>query len=297
MYPAELLNLFPPFPKSNMVFVAISFDPQFNSRWTEVLLPAVSKVLINNEALFAHKVNLASKNDSLITEIVKNISECRLFIGDISTIGYLPITGTTNKPIRNSNVLYEVGLAHACRLPEEVILLRSDNDQLDFDISGVRVHQYNPDNLEGSIEIVVNLVVQALKSIDDRKRISVENATKSLDVTMYFLLQESISDIPHPSTRTMREVMSNTERITAINRLLSLGMFETVFKELTPELFQGASNEVASYRVTPFGRAVLMRVREKNNFNNSFIDFMKTEDGKKMRGEIYSQSNNSNQPI
>lgn len=242
MYPAELLNLFPPFPKTNMVFVAMSFDPKFNSRWDKVLLPAVSRVGANGEEkLFAHRVDLAIKNDSLITEIVKNISECRLFIGDISTIGF---NGNANKPIRNSNVLYEIGIAHACRLPEEVILLRSDDDQLDFDISGVRVHRYDPDNLEDAIELVTNLTSQALKSIDDRKRISVESATKSLDVTMFYLLQESITNIPHPSTNTMGEVLSNTERISAINRLLNLGMFEIEFKEFTPELFQGPANEI-----------------------------------------------------
>lgn len=282
MYPAELLNLFPPFPKTNMVFVAMSFDPKFKARWTEILFPAASKVSVNNKELFAHRVDLANKNDSLITEIVKNISECRLFIGDVSTIGYLPINDNNKKPVRNSNVLYEVGLAHACRLHEEVILLRSDDDQLDFDISGVRVHTYNPDNLEESVELVVELMLQALKSIDDRKRISVENATKSVDVTMYYLLQESIKNIPHPSTNTMREVLSNAERVTAINRLLNLGMFETEFKEFTPELFQGPANEVACYRVTHFGRAVLMSIREKNNFNNAVADYMKTEEGRKL---------------
>ena len=281
MYPAELLNLFPPFPKTNMVFVAMSFDPKFNAKWTEILSPAASKVMVNNEALFAHRVDLANKNDSLITEIVKNISESKLFVGDISTVGYLPINGNTNKPVRNANVLYEVGLAHACRLPEEVILLRSDNDQLDFDISGVRVHRYNPDNIEESIESVVNLMLEALKSIDDRKRISVENASRSVDVTMYYLLQESLKNIPHPSTRTMGEVLSNTERVTAINRLLGLSMFETVFKECTPELFKGPANEVASYKITHFGRAVLMNIREKNNFNNAITDYLKTEEGRK----------------
>jgi len=282
MYPAELLNLFPSYPKTNMVFVAMSFDKIFNSRWEKILLPAASKVLVNNEPLFSHRVDLGNKNDSLITEIVKNISEARLFVGDVSSIGYLPVSDNANKPIRNANVLYEVGIAHACRLPEEVILIRSDNDQLDFDISGVRVHNYNPDNIDESIDTLVNLMLEALKSIDDRRRISVENASKSVDVTMYYLLQESLKNIPHPSTQTMGEVLSNTERVTAINRLLSLGMFETEFKEFTPELFQGPANEIAHYRVTPFGNAVLMNIREKNNFNNAVTGYLKTKEGREL---------------
>lgn len=128
MYPNELLNLFPAFPRTNMVFVAMSFDDIFFSRWKEFIKPAASKITVGSERLRAHRVDLTRKNDSLITEIVKNISECRLFLADISTIGYLPIDAHKNKPIRNANVLYEVGIAHACRLPEEVILLRSDNE-------------------------------------------------------------------------------------------------------------------------------------------------------------------------
>jgi len=148
----------------------------------------------------------------------------------------------------------------------------------------VRVHKYDPDNIEESIELVSNLISQALKSVDDRKRILVENTTKLLDVTMYFLLQQAIKDIPHPSTQTMRDVLSNTERITAINRMLGLGMLEAIFKELTPELFNSPANEAASYRITPFGNAVLMRVREKNNFNDALCGFIKTEEGKKVFG-------------
>ena len=79
----------------------------------------------------------------------------------------------------------------------------------------------------------------------------------------------------------MGEVLSNNERVTAINRLLDLSMFETVFKEFTPELFKCPANEVASYKITHFGRAVLMNIREKNNFNNAITDYLKTEDGRK----------------
>ena len=45
----------------------------------------------------------------------------------------------------NANVLYEVGLAHALRAPEQVLLFRSDADPLLFDVSGIRVHTYDPD--------------------------------------------------------------------------------------------------------------------------------------------------------
>lgn len=294
MYPGELLNLFPPFPRTNMVFVAMSFDDAFSPRWTEVIEPAASKIKVNNEQLSAHRVDLANKNDSLITEIVKNISECRLFLADISTIGYLPIDAGKNKPVRNVNVLYEVGIAHASRLPEEVILLRSDKDPLDFDIAGVRVHRYDPENKKQAIEVVTNLIMSSLKSIDDRKHIAVEKAVQALDVTMYFLLQESLVDIQHPGMQTMKDVLSNIERLAAINRMLSSGLFKAKFKELTPDTFDMPFNEVISYVSTPFGRSVLAKAREKNNFNEAFKAFVKTEKGKtvlrKNQGEKENKS-------
>ena len=59
--------------------------------------------------------------------------------------------GTVNgHPMRNDNVLYEVGLAHAARLPAEVVLFRSDRDQLMVDVVNIRVNSYDPDRDPGA---------------------------------------------------------------------------------------------------------------------------------------------------
>ena len=63
--------------------------------------PAVSGVAVD-----AHVVS-----DSLLTQILDGIVRCRVFLADVSAIGTL-----AGKPIRDANVLYEVGLAHATRL-------------------------------------------------------------------------------------------------------------------------------------------------------------------------------------
>lgn len=79
----------------------------------------------------------------------------------------------------------------------------------------------------------------------------------------------------------MGNVLANTGKISAINRMLALGLFETKFKELTPEILSSPVNEVACYRITPFGNAVLSRVREKNNFNNVISEYLTSDEGKK----------------
>ena len=278
MYPGELLNLFPPYPRTNMVFVAMSFDDEFKHIWEEVIKPSVSKARFKEEQLFAHRVDIETKSDSIITEIVKNISECRLFLADVSTVGNIPIDpengNPDSKPVRSANVFYEVGIAHACRLPEEVILLRSDKDTLDFDIANVRVHKYDPSNKEKAIEDIKNLINGSLKSIDDRKQIAVELAVQKLDPMMFNLLHvATLKNIPHPPFEELAHALSNAQRIDAINRLLGSGMFKTIFKEFTPDTFEGPLNEFASYIATPFGTSVYMKARELTNFNKAFIAF------------------------
>jgi hypothetical protein len=145
MYPAEILNLFLPFARTNQVFVAMSFDKRFDWAWDRVFRPAIADLLVDRTPLSAFRVNLSRKSDSIITEIVQNIAQCRLVLADISTTGWSRSSVRRSRPIRNSNVMYELGIAHAARLPEEVIIVRTDADHLDFDIAGVRVHQYPAD--------------------------------------------------------------------------------------------------------------------------------------------------------
>lgn len=40
VYPQNLFALYPPFPRYNTVFVAMSFAPQFANRWARVISPA-----------------------------------------------------------------------------------------------------------------------------------------------------------------------------------------------------------------------------------------------------------------
>jgi hypothetical protein len=143
MYPLDLFTLFPPFPRTNMVFVAMSFDERFDSLYDDVFSQAASRVTFDGQPLFTHRVNLAKKGDSIITEILKHVSECRVVLADITTLGWLRNRWLRRvRVVRGANVLYEIGLAHSARLPEEVIVVRGDADELDFDISGVRVHRY-----------------------------------------------------------------------------------------------------------------------------------------------------------
>ncbi len=57
-----------------------------------------------------------------------------MILADVSVVGHDSKTGD---PYRNGNVMYEVGLALACRQPGEVLLVRDDKAPFLFDVSTV----------------------------------------------------------------------------------------------------------------------------------------------------------------
>lgn len=66
--------------------------------------------------------------------IVDGIAHSQMVLADVSTIGHDSKTGI---PYRNANVMYEVGIALACRQSSEVLLIRDDHDKFLFDVSTV----------------------------------------------------------------------------------------------------------------------------------------------------------------
>jgi len=266
VYPLNVFSLFPPFPREDRVFVAMSFDTRFDRRWAEVIMPGVRDVDVNGAALEPYRVDARRVSDSVLTEILTGISNSRLFFADLTTMGCAQA-----RPIRNGNVMYEVGLAHAVRLPEEVILFRSDTDPLLFDVANIRVNEYDPD---GSPELAGQKVTDALKAalreVELQKHLAVQRAVASLDYSSCRALLHANAEarlIRHPLTRTVRDVVSNVSRINAIHRLLDLRAISAQYAEVTPDTFaqmaDGPAEEIVKYQVTAFGEAVIAEVARR----------------------------------
>lgn len=116
------------------VFVAMSFDERYAERFTKVIEPACKRVTVEGRPLRARRVDLSRNGDSILTEIMDGIGHACVVLADVSIIGR---DSVTSKGFRNANVLYEVGLALACRTPAEVLLVRDDDESLLFDVSSV----------------------------------------------------------------------------------------------------------------------------------------------------------------
>lgn len=238
----------------------MSFDERFQPRWRDVIVPAVSNIEIDEVPLEAFRVDARRMSDSIVTEILQGISQHLIVLADVTTIGYVG-----DRPIRNANVLYEVGIAHAVRLPVEVVLFRSDSDELLFDIANIRVNSYEPDeNPEAARKLVRDSIASALQEVDLQRHLAVGRAVESLDYPSWLILAQAqdAQGINHPPTRTMGQALGNADRIRAIARLLDLGAIKTEYRRVTTELLQTTADEpgeaMLRYRATAFGSAIFM---------------------------------------
>lgn len=264
MYPLDILTLFPPFPRENKIFVVMSFADEFQPRWENVIAPAIESVEFEGITLQAHRVDNRKVSDSIVTEIVTGISNYRLIFADISS------HFVENRiAVRNGNVMYEVGIAHAVRLPEEVLLFRSDREPLLFDVANVRINRYDPDGQpEEARQGVEGAIRNALLEVDNRRHLSVQRTLDTVDFqTLGILLAINAqpSGITPPKVRTMRDVMNAVGEGRGILRVLELGLVRAELVDMgtqVPDADADAEDNMR-YRITPFGKVVVEAAHER----------------------------------
>jgi hypothetical protein len=118
----------------DQVFVAMSFEEKFKERYEMVIKPAIEAEPISDISLRAYRVDNSKTGDSILIDIIDGIAHSRLVLADVSVIDEGRYKET---PIRNGNVMYEVGVALACRMPSEVLLVRDDKKKFLFDVSTI----------------------------------------------------------------------------------------------------------------------------------------------------------------
>jgi hypothetical protein len=249
MYPAHVFSLYPPFARDKRAFVAMSFDPVLGRRWSEVIAPAITDCGVEPCRVDASKIS-----DSILTDILKAISNAKLIVADVSVIG----------GVRNANVMYEVGLAHAVREPHEVILFRSDEQPLLFDIATVRVNRYDPDgNPEQAKETIPAAITDALAEHQLQRSMTVERTASMIDaVSLEVMISAGDKEgLTHPALRTPEEVIEDSAVVQAIPRLIELGVIESTFPKS-----EGPINGDA-----PFREMVRDRIRYRSTFFGDLV--------------------------
>ena len=188
MHPQTFLKTFWRLEMRQTVFVAMSFAPQYQTRFDAVLAPAIRSITIGGVALEPHRVDISKNGDSILTEISDGIAHSRLVLADVSSIGKDSVTG---RPYRNANVLYEVGLALACRHSSEVLLIRDDHDDFLFDVSTIPHKTIDFTNIESARTILIQELLGRLKEQKFHLDARVQNAVHSLSAEEVTLLKQT----------------------------------------------------------------------------------------------------------
>jgi len=173
MFPKIFIDYFREYDRTNEVFVAMPFENAFKKRWESIFVPAIRRARLE-----PYKVDENRTSDSIIIEILQGIGRAKLILADIS---FQDIASKISGP--NPNVMYELGIAQAIRLPEEVIVLR-DNlspSPTAFDILHIRYHEYNPEDIDSSISLVSELLEGALRTAQVFRDQFVDKVLNQLD--------------------------------------------------------------------------------------------------------------------
>jgi hypothetical protein len=204
-------------------------------------------------------------SDSILTEIVVAIANARLILADVTTLHILD-----GHVARNANVFYEVGIAHAARLPEEVLLFRSDHDVITFDIANIRVNSYDPDDKPVEAQqVVAEAISDALREIDLRRSLTVQRAIDSLDGEAFEVLEITKQGMmKHPQMDTVGNFAFYSKQLQALTRLLDMGLVQSAFPTYSAEQLRAGIQtkhvkEQFTYRLTDFGEVVTREAKTR----------------------------------
>jgi len=177
MHPNLYLRTFWRSDLRSEVFVAMSFAEPYQLRFTNVIEPAIQTVTYRGQRLRATRVDLSKTGDSILSDIIDGIAHSVMVLGDVSVVGYDSKTGQS---YRNGNVMYEVGLALACRQSAEVLLIRDDKDRFLFDVSTIpHIHLDFSDAAKASATLAEEIAAR-LREIDHIRDARVAMAVASL---------------------------------------------------------------------------------------------------------------------
>lgn len=232
----------------------MSFDKRFDERFEDVIKPAIEGKEIGGRSLRVHRVDLSRSGESILTEITDGIAHCFLFLADVSTIDELRSSG---KPARNANVLYEVGIALACRSPEEVLLIRDDTDQLIFDTSAVPHETIDFSDKDAAVARIRALLVDRAterKVIEDTRVLISLTQLAPDDLE---LLQSLAALDPAQSADLRQEIRPGFKKI-AIPTARAL---ENLLRAKMATAMNITEDESLTYKLTGIGRAVHERFK------------------------------------
>lgn len=258
MHPQLFLKEFWQMNFRPQVFVAMSFHKNYDERFERVITPAIKSIKIDDVELEPYRVDISKSGDSILTDIIDGIAHSQLVLADVSSIGL----DSEGKSYRNANVMYEVGLAIACRQPTEVLLIRDDGDKFLFDVSTIPHVTIDFTKHSQAIDTLMVELSNRLKErklIDDtRVRIAAESLTVEEISTLSMLCRRGILNGDESSDRVLKALDGCMDSHFNLSRLLDMKIIRRIAK---------TENDKYNYVVTQFGRAVNLLVSQPVDSN------------------------------
>lgn len=219
------------------------FHDEFTPIWETTISPAIEQDSVGE--LRARRVDATILSGSVITDILDDIAHSRLVLADVSVASEGKWRGQ-----RNGNVMYEVGLAHAIRQPSEILLLRSDDEPISFDIAHISVRRYPRDDLQLARVQISRWIFDLLRQIQQEKSLKVQRTIELLDSDAIKYVSEFAVHGPFtgPNPKTMGEGLIAISNRAALSRLQQLGIIRAI--QIT------GSGQTNAFSLTCFGVAV-----------------------------------------
>jgi hypothetical protein len=249
MHPSTFYSTLFSQEKRDEVFVIMSFAPEFDDTWVRIFEPTIREDL----KLKPNRVDYNLSGQSIIHDILDGIAHARLVLADITCSAMRDARGAV-WPQRNGNVMWELGIAHVLRLPDEVIIIRADNEPSIFDLTQFRALPYDPDDVDGARGLLAHLGRDRLNSIDQSKSTYIQRCVQSMDYLSWQILQEA-------DQSAGIGYQNNIPTNISVGKLLEMGALATSFLTATPELVDGATKistlDFVKYKISAIGKAIL----------------------------------------
>ena len=181
-----------------------------------------------------------------MADIVDGIAHCQMVLADVSSVGKDSVSG---QAYRNANVMYEVGLALACRQSTEVLLLRDDDDKFLFDVSTIPHMRLDFTDHGKAREHLQSELSARLKMRDSINDARVQLAVAGLSTQESNYLKAAANLQPDSAAWGLPQTLWG---MLGITRLLDKGLIKVVAEFETGGL---------AYVLTPLGRVVAQVVQ------------------------------------
>lgn len=260
--------------KRDEVFVIMSFAHEFEARWTDVIEPCIREDL----KLTPNRVDYNRSGESIIHDILDGIAHARIVIADI-TCSMMSDRNGTIWPQRNGNVMWELGIAHTMRVPDEVITVRSDTEPSIFDLTQFRAFPYDPDDICGARRFLLQLASDRLKSVSQYRSHFIRECAESLSFPDFQVLSAALQKgyIDPPEIKTFGDAVGAGSFMQSISRLLQMGALKTTFLKLTPELISSKEfhnlplQRIMRYEPTPIASDILTHIAQQIASDNPAV--------------------------